>query len=59
MKRVQCVKTVFGGTHVKRRVQVDVNHQHVICSLVHAKNVMMVTTVIHVLINVVLDVIQL
>ena len=57
MKRVQRVMMGFGATHVKRHVQVDVKQQHVICSLVCVKNVMMVTMEKIVLKNAALDVI--
>ena len=57
MKRVQRVMMGFGAIHVKRHVQVDVKQQHVICLLVYVRNVMMVTMVMIVLKNAVLDVI--
>jgi hypothetical protein len=58
MKRVQRVKMGFGAIHVKRRVQVDVKQQHVICSLVCVKNALMVSMEMIALKNATLDVIQ-
>ena len=57
MKRVQRVRMGYGATHVKHRVQVDVNQQHVICSLGCAKNALMVTMEKIALKNALLDVI--
>ena len=54
MKHVQCVKTGSGGARAKRRVQVDVKHQRVICSPARVRNVMTGTMVIRVLKNVAL-----
>ena len=56
MKRVQRVMMGFGVIHVKRRVQVDVNQQHVICSLVCARSALMVTMAMIALKNALLDV---